>query len=123
METLLARSLSRSVESAYPVEILKGAYNTERNVLITPNEYKILQQTALDTSYLILSSFNLLSGKTEMSSQRLTVVSDKQETCDQIKTSRATKRKQTVYIELFNSDFKTAMNKMVEEGFFAKDDQ
>lgn len=93
-------------------------------MLITPNEYKILQQTALDTSYLILNSFSTLSGKTtEVSSLKNTIDSDRLESLEQIKAARAKKREQTKFVELFNSDPKSAMDKIVEEGFILKDEK
>ncbi len=92
--------------------------------MVTPNEYKVLQQTALDTSYLILNSFSTLSGKTaDVSSLKPSVDSGKVESLEQIKAARAKKREQTKFVELFNTDPSSAMDKMVEEGFIAKDDQ
>lgn len=112
------------VLSTYQVEILKSSYVPERNVLITPNEYKILQQTALDTSYLILNSFSSVPGRqTEASSFRFSFDPDKQETLDEVKTGRAKKREETKYIEVFNNDPKAGIALICEDKFIIKDEK
>jgi hypothetical protein len=124
MEIPLGNSSDRSVPACNLVEILKSAYVPERNVLITQNEYKILQQTALDTSYLILNSISLIPGRnSDASSLKLSLNAEKQETLSQVKIERAKKREQSKYIELFNNDPKAGMELVCNEGFIVKDEQ
>lgn len=124
LEILWENSLNLYVSDSNQVEILKSSYVPERNVLITQNEYKILQQTALDTSYLILNSISLIPGKnTDASSLKLSTNIEKQETLAQVKMERAKKREQSKYIELFNNDPKAGMDLICNEGFIAKDEK
>lgn len=105
---------------------MKSAYVPERNVLLTANEYKILQQTALEASYLILNSFSSISKKdpsTVCGDQ--TIIAEANEradlssTLESIKLSRRVKVEHTRLIEAFNSDPASSMEKMKTEGFIA----
>ena len=105
---------------------MKSAYVPERNVLLTVNEYKILQQTALEASYLILNSFSSISKKDpstvcgDINSIVDAENADLMATLESVKISRAAKVEHTRYVEMFNTDPKAAMDKMRNEQFIAQ---
>ena len=93
-------------------------------MLLTANEYKILQQTALEASYFILNSFATISCKQlDTNSAHHSNENENPGVLDTIKESRAAKKIHLKYLEVFNSDPKKALLKIVEEGFIEKGEE
>jgi hypothetical protein len=108
---------------------MKSSYVPERNVLLTGNEYKILQQTALEASYFILHSFSSISKKDpsviqeDITSYIEAAMADSHEPVDGVKKAREIKMNHTKYIDLFNVDPKNGMDKMKLDGVIPNDAQ
>lgn len=129
MVTCLRNPSELFVKSANEVEIMKSSYVPERNVLLTVNEYKILQQTALEASYLILHSFSSISKKDpSIAHGEITTffdggLLDSEETAAELKQAWNIKKLHSKYLDSFNNDPKNAMEKLKKDGLIPDNDQ
>lgn len=91
-------------------------------MLITQNEYKILQQAALDTSCLILNGFGSKSAKRTGSVQP-SGDADVNDSLESVKAEREKKIKQTKIVEVFNADPQAGFDLFLAEGIARKGEE